>query len=392
MTVRKIRYIIFLKDVLIMALTCFGGPQVHLVMFLKHFVEKRRYISESELLELQALCQVLPGPTSTQTITALGFKIGGPSLAYLTLLVWSLPAVIVMTAAAIGIYYLEANHLSLSFTRFIEPMAVAFLAFGGFKIGQKVIVNYTDWGIMIITGIAAYIFRSPWVVPIVIILSGVITGLNYKEQEKRIKSPLNIRWANLFLWFGVFVGAAVLGAITRSLPIRLFENFYRNGSLVFGGGQVLNPILYTEFVEFKGYLTQHEFLSGMAIAQVIPGPVFSIASFIGSLSMRSQGLNGQLLGSLAATLGIFLPGTFLIFFVYQFWNQLKQYRGVRASLEGINAASVGLTLAATIRMTETLAMDWGILMTIISTLLLLQFTKIPPYAIILGGIVLGLIF
>ena len=91
MTVRKIRYIIFLKDVLIMALTCFGGPQVHLVMFLKHFVEKRRYISESELLELQALCQVLPGPTSTQTITALGFKIGGPSLAYLTLLVWSLP-------------------------------------------------------------------------------------------------------------------------------------------------------------------------------------------------------------------------------------------------------------------------------------------------------------
>ena len=392
MTVRKIRYIIFLKDVLIMALTCFGGPQVHLVMFLKHFVEKRRYISESELLELQALCQVLPGPTSTQTITALGFKIGGPSLAYLTLLVWSLPAVIVMTAAAIGIYYLEANHLSLSFTRFIEPMAVAFLAFGGFKIGQKVIVNYTAWGIMLITGIAAYIFRSPWVVPIVIILSGFITGLNYKEQEKRTKSPLNIRWANLFLWFGVFIGAAVLGAITRSLPIRLFENFYRNGSLVFGGGQVLNPLLYTEFVEFKGYLTQHEFLSGMAIAQVIPGPVFSIASFIGSLSMRSEGLNGQLLGSLAATLGIFLPGTFLIFFVYQFWNQLKQYRGVRASLEGINAASVGLTLAATIRMTETLAMDWGILMTIISTLLLLQFTKIPPYAIILGGIVLGLIF
>ena len=85
-------------------------------------------------------------------------------------------------------------------------------------------------------------------------------------------------------------------------------------------------------------------------------------------------------------------GTFLIFFVYQFWNQLKQYRGVRASLEGINAASVGLTLAATIRMTETLALDSSILMTIISTLLLLQFTKIPPYAIILGGIVLGLIF
>ncbi len=389
--IRRIRYVIFLKDVLTLALTCFGGPQVHLVMFLERFVKKRRYLSESELLELQALCQVLPGPTSTQTITALGFKIGGPSLAYLTLLVWSLPAVVFMTAAAIGIQYLEQHHISLSFTRFIEPMAVAFLAFGGFKIGQIVIKNPIDWFIMLATGVSAYIFRSPWVVPIAILIGGCITGMKYKEQEKMIKTPIKIEWKNLVLWFGVLVVAASLGAITQWLPIRLFENFYRNGSLVFGGGQVLNPMLYTEFVEFKAYLTHHEFLSGMALAQVIPGPVFSISSFVGALSMRHDGLNGQLLGSLAATLGIFLPGTFLIFFVYRFWNQLKQYRGVRASLEGINAASVGLTLAATIRMFEPLATDWLVVLPIITTLAILQFTKIPPYLIILGGILLGLI-
>jgi len=392
MTVRQIRYVIFLKDVLILALTCFGGPQVHLVMFLERLVEKRRYISESELLELQALCQVLPGPTSTQTITALGFKIGGPSLAYITLLVWSLPAITVMTACAVGIVYLEQHHISLSFTRFIEPMAVAFLAFGGFKIGQKVIINRIDWFIMFATGISAYIFQSPWVVPIVIIIGGFTTGLKYKEQKKMTKSPIKIKWANLFLWFGVLVGAAILGAVTQYLPIRLFENFYRNGSLVFGGGQVLNPILYTEFVEFKAYLTHHEYLSGMAISQVIPGPVFSIASFVGALSMRNDGLNGQLLGSFAASLGIFLPGMFLIFFVYQFWNQLKQYRAIRASLEGINAASVGLTLAATVRMFEPLATNWSVVIPVLATLLLLQFTKTPPYLIILGGILLGLIF
>jgi len=392
MTVRQIRYVIFLKDVLILALTCFGGPQVHLVMFLERLVEKRRYISESELLELQALCQVLPGPTSTQTITALGFKIGGPSLAYITLLVWALPAIVVMTSCAIGIVYLEQHHISLSFTRFIEPMAVAFLAFGGFKIGQKVIINRIDWFIMFATGISAYIFQSPWVVPIVIIIGGFTTGLKYKEQKKMTKSPIKIKWANLFLWFGVLVGAAILGAVTQYLPIRLFENFYRNGSLVFGGGQVLNPILYTEFVEFKAYLTHHEYLSGMAISQVIPGPVFSIASFVGALSMRNDGLNGQLLGSFAASLGIFLPGTFLIFFVYQFWNQLKQYRAIRASLEGINAASVGLTLAAAVRMIEPLATNWSVVIPVLATLLLLQFTKTPPYLIILGGILLGLIF
>ncbi|TAE41419.1 MAG: chromate efflux transporter [Runella slithyformis] len=388
---RKIRYIIFLKDVLILAVTCFGGPQVHLVLFLERFVYKRGYITEEELLELQALCQVLPGPTSTQTITALGFKIGGPGLAYLTLLVWALPAVLIMTAAAIGIFYLEQQQISLRFTRFIEPMAIGFLAFGGFKIGQKVIEKRVDWLILAVSAITAYIFQSPWVTPIVIILGGLTTAFGYKKQPTMVKSTFQIQWANFFLWVGVFVLAAALGAITYSLPVRLFENFYRNGSLVFGGGQVLNPILYTEFVEFKQYLSRQEFLSGMALAQVIPGPVFSIASFIGALSMRTQGLLGQLLGSLSATLGIFLPGTFLIFFVYRFWNELKKYRGVRASLEGINAASVGLTASATVRMFIPTATDGWAIVTVLGTLLLLFYTKIPPYLIILGGILLGLL-
>ena len=388
---RKIRHIIFLKDVLILALTCFGGPQVHLMLFLERFVKKRAYLTEEELLELQALCQILPGPTSTQTITALGFKIGGPGLAYLTLLVWALPAVLIMTGAAIGISYLQRHQISLAFTRFIAPMAIGFLAFGGFKIGQKVIGRSVDWLILGVSAVAAYLLNSPWVTPSVIILGGLVTAFGYKSQPTMTKSTLRIQWANFFLWAGVFVLAAALGAITYLLPVRLFENFYRNGSLVFGGGQVLNPILYTEFVEFKQYLTRQEFLSGMALAQVIPGPVFSIASYIGALSMRTEGLNGQLLGSLSASLGIFLPGTFLIFFVYRFWNELKKYRGVRASLEGINAASVGLTAAATVRMFIPTATDGWAVVTVLGTIALLEYTKIPPYLIILGGIILGLI-
>ncbi len=365
---------------------------MHLVMFLDMFVKKRRYLTEAELLELQALCQVLPGPTSTQTITALGFKIGGSGLAYLTLLVWVLPAVVVMSAAGIGIYHLQLHQISLNFTRFIEPMAVGFLAYGGYKIGEKVIVNPYDWLIMVVSGVVAYIFRSPWVTPIVIILGGVFTSLNYKEQESRAKEPLNIKWANFILWAGVLVSVAILGAITRSVPIILFENFYRNGSLVFGGGQVLTPILYTEFVEFKGYLSRQEFLSGMALAQVIPGPVFSIASYVGVLVGRDGGTAHQIWCSVGSTVGIFLPGTFLIFFVYRFWGQLKQYRGIRASLEGINAASTGLTAAACVRLFEPMAHNWLFVLTVAGTLLLLQFTKIPSYALILGGIVLGLVF
>ena len=390
--VRRIRHIIFLRDVLILALTCFGGPQVHLVMFIDRFVKKRRYITEAELLELQALCQILPGPTSTQTITALGFKIGGPTLAYLTVFIWSLPAVMVMTFAAFGIFYLQKHHISLSFMRFVEPMAIGFLTYGGFTIGSKVISSKLHWLILLLSAIIAYIFPSPYMTPIVIILGGFVTSLQFRRLKKMNKTPIRIEWANFILWMSVLILAAVIGKLTDSLPIRLFENFYRNGSLVFGGGQVLNPMLYTEFVEFKKYLSQQEFLTGMALAQVIPGPVFSIASYIGSLSMRSEGISGQLIGSIAASTGIFLPGTFLIFFVYRFWNELKKYRGIRASLEGVNAASVGLTVAAAIRMFTATATGMTAVICILTTLFLLYFTKIPPYGIILGGILLGLLF
>ncbi|MCU0340264.1 MAG: chromate efflux transporter [Spirosomaceae bacterium] len=390
--VRQIRKLIFLKDVLILALTCFGGVQVHFVMFMERFVKKRRYLTEAELLELQALCQVLPGPTSTQTITALGFKIGGANWAYLTLLVWSLPAVTLMTLAALGIFYLQQNHISLHFMRFVAPMAVGFLAYGGISIGEKVILRKIHWVIMAVAAVIAYTFPSPFMTPIVIVGGGVVTSLQFRKLQKMEKTPLQIQWANFILWLSVLLFAAVLGAVTQSLPVRLFENFYRNGSLVFGGGQVLSPMLYTEFVEFKKYLSHQEFLTGMAMAQVVPGPVFSIASYVGALSMRAQGVFGQLWGSIAATTGIFLPGTFLIFFVYRFWDELKKYRGVRASLEGINAASVGLTVAAFVRMFIPTATDSAAVWAILGTFSLLQFTKIPPYWVILGGILLGILF
>ncbi len=389
--VRRIRYLIFLKDVLILSLTTFGGPQVHLAMMFELFVKKRGYLNENELLELTALCQVLPGPTSTQTITALGFKIGGPNLAYVTLIVWAFPAVAIMTAAGIGVSYLETQHFSLAFTRFIQPMAVGFLILAGYRIGRKVIHNKTSLTLAILAALASYFFRSPYITPVIIAIGGLTTALTYEKEEIREKLPIRIRWANFFLWLGVLITAAVLGVITQSLPVRLFENFYRNGSLVFGGGQVLTPMLYNEFVDFKHYLSRSEFLSGLGLVQAIPGPVFAFASYIGALAMRNGGVHGQLLGSFVATAGIFLPGTFLIFFVYRFWNQLKQYRVVRASLAGINAASTGLTAAAAVILLEPMLGMWSMLLVVVGTIALQEFTRIPPYLLILGGLGLGLL-
>lgn len=387
---RQIRYIIFLKDVLILAFTCFGGPQVHLAMFIDRLVKKHNYTTEEEILELQALCQVLPGPTSTQTITALGFRLGGPSLAYLTLLVWVLPAVTIMTLAAIGITFIEKENLS-NLTKFIKPMGVAFIFFGAFSIAQKVIKGNLSIFLLIISALVGIFFQSPYITPIWILLGGLATSFKYEEQQKMKKDPIQIEWANFSLWLGVLLVTAILGYITQSLPIKLFENFYRNGSLAFGGGHILKPLLYNEFVVFKDYLTPDEYLSGLAIVEVTPGPVFSIASFVGALSMRKEewGISGEIIGSLVSSLGIFLPGTFLIFFVIRFWNQLKKYRGIRASLQGINAASTGLTFSAAISLFQPMTTDIVSVLTVIFTLILLQTRLLPTYVIILGGLFLG---
>lgn len=389
--IRNVRYYIFLKDVLMLAVTTFGGPQAHLAHFQKILVDKRQYLSEEELLEINSLCQILPGPTSTQTLTAIGFKIGGPNLAYLTLILWILPGVTFMTLAAMMMSSIEQKNWSTEFTRFIQPMAVGFVSYGAYTISVKTIHTKTGVALMILAAVLSYFIQTPFIFPIVLLCSGLLTALKYKAQPKEEKTKIIIPWANFLLWAGVLIGAAALGGITKALPVRLFENFYRNGSLIFGGGQVLTPLLYTEFVQYapKQYLSSQEFLSGYAVAQSLPGPVFSFSAYVGALSMREYGAAGELLGGFVAALGIFLPGTFLIFFVIRFWESLKKYRAVRASLEGITAASAGLVIASAVILFQPLENTVMNFAVTIITFALLAFTRVWSPLIILGGLLLG---
>ncbi|MFZ2904857.1 MAG: chromate efflux transporter [Cyclobacteriaceae bacterium] len=407
---QRVRYYIFLKDVLMLALTTFGGPQAHLAHFQKVLVKKRGYLSEADLLELNSLCQILPGPSSTQTLIGVGFKIGGPNLAYLTLLAWTLPSVIFMTVLAISLFDIQQLHWSLEFTRFIQPMAVGFVSFAAYSISLKTVNTKTGIVIMVASAITSYFIQSPFIYPLILFLAGGISSAKFRSQPKEEKDQIKIQWSNFLLWIGVLVFAALLGLATRSIPevtrpIRLFENFYRNGSLVFGGGQVLAPMLYTEFVkkdsveknmrpvEFtkKEYLTHNEFLTGYAMVQTLPGPVFAFSAFIGSLSMREYGTVGEIMGAFMSAAGIFLPGTFLIFFVIRIWDSLKKYRMVRASLEGITAASAGLIAAAAVILFQPLDNTLLNFSFTIGTFCVLSFTRIPPPFIILAGLLLGVI-
>jgi chromate transporter len=178
------------------------------------------------------------------------------------------------------------------------------------------------------------------------------------------------------------------------LPFRLSENFFRTGSIIFGGGQVLIPLMLTEFVYIKKLISREEFDLGYNLNQILPGPTFSFAAFIGAMAMADFGWWGQVLGAFLATFGVFMPGTLLIFFVIQFWDELKKYRPIRASLEGINAVSVGLVLTAVVLMAEpifskpTTDMILDIVVVIIC-FIVLQFTKTPPPILVLLGLLAG---
>ena len=184
-TKNDLRRFIFLRDVFWLTISAFGGPQAHIAMMLRHMVEKRKYITEAELLELQALCQILPGPTSTQTITAIAYRKGGTILAFLTLLVWILPAASLMCSIAIGLNYLQQNNISIEFIRFLKPIAVGFVAFAALKIIEKVIKTKTQIALLIIAAILAYLFSQPWLFPVMILFGGFITAREYRRHQIR---------------------------------------------------------------------------------------------------------------------------------------------------------------------------------------------------------------
>ncbi len=381
------KHLNFLWDVLILAATSFGGPQVHWALFMKRLVHQKAYLTEEELFEIQALCSVLPGPTSTQMITAIGLKRGGSSLAYLTLIVWITPAVFIMTAAAYGMTYL-ANRAIL---QFVLPVGIGLILQAGWMMAQKVIRSPMYVFIFLVTLALGIAFPSPYIFPLVLVLGGSISSLNFKEFPRQNKHKMVIPWANFNLYWGFLIGLAVLGQLTDYYPIRMFENFYRNGSIVFGGGQVLAPVLYTEFVEFKGLIRSDDFLTGMALSQSLPGPVFALTSYLGVLLMRNYGLFGELAGSAIGALGVFLPGTFLIFFVFRIWGQLKQYRFIRASLAGIQASSVGLTIVAVYTFVSPLIVngDGVAIAVVLGSFLLAQSGKFPAIVLFSGALLAG---
>lgn len=394
------RHINFLSDVVWFTLTAFGGAQAHMGMMLKNFVIKRKYISEDELLELNALTQILPGPSSTQTLVGIAYKVGGLFIAITTFLIWIIPSAAIMCLVVISYTALGKIEKFDHVLSFIQPVAVGIVGYAAYKFGQAILKTNTACWLAGASLISTLILRSAYAFPIIILIGGIIssaidTPLEETEIRTRLFSKINPKKIAYFI--GVLLFFAGLGALINrtspfSLPIRLFENFYRNGIMIFGGGQVLVPFLYTEFVDMKQYLTSDQFLSGYALQQALPGPTFSFTSFVGAMTLKNAGYNlyGQILGGLIAVLGINLPGLILILFIVPFWNDLKKITRIKNSLSGINAVSVGFMGAAFILLMQPIGISLMSVGLITITFLLLVFTRVRTPFLILAGILLGL--
>lgn len=393
------RHLLFIKNVIFFTFTAFGGAQAHVALLLRYFVKKNQFITEEDLLELNALAQVLPGPASTQTIVGIGYKVGGLKLAILTFLIWILPSAAVMTLAAISYALLDQKQKFVEILEYIHPIALGIVAYAAYNLGKKVLKSEILVLLAIGAIVATLVLKNAYVFPLAILIGGMISsaiGTPTEESEIRVRLFANINPRKLSYFIGLLLLMAILGAIINrtspfSLPIRLFENFYRNGIFVFGGGQVLVPLMFTEFVEMKHYLLQSDFISGFAFQQILPGPTFSFTSYLGALSMKQGGydIGGQVLGGFLAVLGINLPGLILVLFIVPFWNDLKKITRIKKSLSGINAVSVGFIIAAFILLVKPIGFEIMPIFLIITTFLILNFTKISPPFIILAGIILG---
>jgi chromate transporter len=291
-------------------------------------------------------------------------------------------------------------------------MAVGFLAYASVVSFGISIKNTITWGIMIACAVFTYLFfRFPWIFPTLIVLSGVATNLSQRRIPQKEVPPRKIKWGNIWLFAFLFILAAGLSETARKQewpnrrPINLFENMYRMGSLVFGGGHVLMPMMYEQFsvrpevVKERNpnvvSIDKQDMMTGIGVVRAMPGPVFSIASFTGGMALKDGGKWMQLLGCVIGTVAIFLPSALLVLFFFPIWTNLKKYAVIYRSLEGINAAVVGIMIAATLFIMKDVSLfnvrteSMVNILVIGCTFSLLRFTRIAPPLVVMACVLLG---
>lgn len=351
--ITKARQIKFLRNVFWLGFSAFGGPQMHIPQFKRRLVDKHHFFDQDTLMEVNAFCSLLPGPSTTQTITVLGFKMGGPLMALLSLCAWALPGGSIMSIIALSPKFLGASHL-----QFMQPMVAAFLAFAVISMAPWIRKSTLNYAIFVIFGFLGFAVNSPIFFPIGIIFGGILSAKfnHYKLPELKQVNVSPIRYRNLVAFAIVFLVVGGVGLLLSQntsylnlvQPIVLFENTYRIGALSFGGGNTLAAMSHEQYVVYHQRLTPQEFNNGLGLLQALPGPNFNFMIYLNSMAMKSYGYNTlyQFFGCIIGLIAVFMPGTLMVLFAYPIYNQLQAHRSIRLALDGIFAAAVGFILSA----------------------------------------------
>ena len=380
-------FLIFLR----LGLTSFGGPVAHLGYFRDEFVVRRHWLSERSYADLVALCQFLPGPASSQVGMALGLSRAGYAGALAAWLGFTLPSAIALILFALGIAS-YGDAMPAGVLHGLKVVAVAVVAQAVWGMARTLCPDVPRISIMVAATCCVLLVPSAWGQVGVIIAAALIGLVAFRPQPGTAHEPLpiSIRRRTGLLWLALFcallLGLPLLASLFPSPLLTMVDAFYRAGSLVFGGGHVVLPLLQAEVVP-TGWVDGDAFLAGYGAAQAVPGPLFTFAAFLGASMNQAP---GGWLGGLVALLAIFLPSFLLVLGALPFWEQLRRNRRTQAALMGVNAAVVGLLLAALYQPVWTSAIhrpeDFGLALVALTALL---FWKLPPWLVVLGSGVLG---
>lgn len=371
-----------------LGVTSFGGPIAHLGYFHNEYIRRRKWMNEQDYADIVALCQFLPGPASSQVGIAVGVIRAGMLGGLIAWLGFTLPSVIALVLFALLLKGFDIG--SAGWIHGLKIVAVAIVVQAILGMGQKLAPDRNRATMAVVVAAVTILWQTAISQVLLIVIAGVVGMLLYKNTTIPNKTDLHVPISRsiAILCLGIFFGLLVLLPSLRQIVhvqwLSLFDSFYRSGSLVFGGGHVVLPMLEKEVVP-PGWVSKSDFLAGYGAAQAVPGPLFTFAAYLGAMI-------GGVKGAIIATTAIFLPAYLLVVGALPFWHTLRKSAKVQGALIGINAAVVGILLAALYNplwITAILAPVDFVLAAIL--FLMLVFWKLPPWVVVISGAIGGIL-
>ena len=377
-----------------LGLTSFGGPIAHLGYFREEYVVRRRWIDEARYADLVALCQFLPGPASSQVGMALGIMRAGLLGGLVAWLGFTLPSAVALVAFAQALQTI--GFADAGWLHGLKVVAVAVVAQAVWGMGRALAADRARASVAIVAAIVVLASRTAAVQVLVIVAAGLLGWMFLAAPGTAMAAPKRppigkgLAIGALGVFFVLLVGLPIARQLAPGPSLAVFDSFYRAGSLVFGGGHVVLPLLQAEVVP-PGWVTTEAFIAGYGAAQAVPGPLFTFAAYLGAVMQQPP--NGWIGGAWALT-AVFLPSFLLVVGALPFWELLRMRGSFQAAVRGINAAVVGLLLAALYDPVWSSAIegpaDFALALVAFG---LLMFWRVPPWLVVVvsaaGGAVMA---